>query len=746
MSSRSIPTHLSSCEEEEIARPDFVQPHGLLLVMSPDDLTIRRVSSNAEQFLDKAPEEVIGRRLSEFLEKENFEALTKLLNTDAPMYSNPLTIAVSREGLVEYYDGLAHQRDGFIILEIETREDGSVPDAASGRSIEHHFRLTSATLGAIRQASTLTEAAFITCQEMRQFTGYDRVMFYLFAEDGHGEVIAEDKRADLESFAGLHYPASDIPDVAKRLYVRNPVRLVHDVEAEPAQIVPHGESLDMTFCALRAVSPFHIQYLKNMGVASTMSVSLIEGDNLWGLLACHHYDGPHLVPCSSRVSCVHFGMVVSAQIRAMMEGIAARELAERKAKVSGEIEVLSVSLKLDETIKERPESLLSICEADGLAFLSNESLYLHGETPSDEEVRELWSEAFDSRNEENIVIYDSISESFPHFHPGGSDVAGALMIRCSTEWGFIFFRREHRSEVRWGGNPKGNVTQGSGLSPRNSFDEWVESVKGHSRPWSRVDSEIARELHGALMAFVMQQTVQLERLNEELTAKNREVQQFAYSVSHDLKSPLVTINGWVGALEEDLASGDEADIDQALSRIKNAVSRMGRLIEDLLAFSKIGRVRGTIESIDVDDLLNGLKAELQLRLESEGFSLTIDPDLPPIRGYPMEIRRAFENLISNALKYGSSEEDSRIHISGRKSAGGARYSVRDFGEGIHPDYQKRIFELFQRLDQSQSGTGVGLATVTKIVQLHRGHCGVESAPGEGAEFWIELKNLPLNLK
>ncbi|MDF1751425.1 MAG: ATP-binding protein [Verrucomicrobiales bacterium] len=743
MSSRPMPTDLESCEMEVISRPEFIQPHGVLLVLREKTFVIERISLNAKEYFGLEPEELIGRKVTEFVSAANQASLEDLLSSEVVTYPNPLNISVASGAETCDYDGIAHRADGHIILELENRRSVSFRSNAASRGIEHHFGLTSRTLDLIRNLPSIAEAGAAVCRELKDFTGFDRVMLYLFAPDNHGEVIAEAKEPELEPFLGLHFPAGDIPKNARDLYIKNLIRLIADVNANPVGLYPAQGDLDMSMSALRAVSPFHIKYLQNMGVASSMSISLVEGDRLWGLLACHHYQGPMLVPCSTRVSCVHYGIVIASQLQVMMRSYFSRDLSLRKEEISREVKILSRSADLHSTIETRAPELIRLCNADGMAFLDDDTIFTDGSTPSKATIVELWKRC-PRGPDTKVYACESIDETFSDIDMDCSPVAGFLVIHCSHDWQLMFFRKEYLHEIRWGGDPGDPQAEKKVLTPRHSFAEWVESVKGHCHPWTEIDLLVAEELRSVFMVFVMHQAVVLQKLYDELREKNVEIQQFAYSVSHDLKSPLVTINGWIAALDDELAAGNYDEAREAFERIRAAATRMGRLIEDLLAFSKIGRMKGEIDLIDMDELCQDIHEEFQILLGEKGITLEIDGNLPSFHGYETEVRRAMENLISNAIKYGCTNDQPRIGISGKKLENAYRFSVRDNGEGIEPEYQSRIFELFQRLDTSHSGTGVGLASVAKVAQFHRGKCGVNSAAGQGAEFWIEFGELGEN--
>lgn len=276
---------LSSCESEPIHLLGGVEPNGVMLVVSEPDHAILQVSSNSRLILGVEPENLIGMSLADVISPDDIERLV----------SGP-----SEEGKRRYvsgmqttcgetrFDALVHRHRGLLIIECE-------PGSAAQTDIDGTAILESLTeaLAALEGPLSLEDLCHMVAARVRRLTGYDRIMVYRFLQDDSGSVISEDRREDLIPYLGLRYPASDIPAQARRLYLINTLRLTADVAARKAVLVPAanpitGAALDMTFCVLRAMSPVHIEYLKNMGVAASMSISILKDGRLWGLIACHH--------------------------------------------------------------------------------------------------------------------------------------------------------------------------------------------------------------------------------------------------------------------------------------------------------------------------------------------------------------------------------------------------------------------------------------------------------------------------
>ena len=235
-----------------------------------------------------------------------------------------------------------------------------------------------------------------------------------------------------------------------------------------------------------------------------------------------------------------------------------------------------------------------------------------------------------------------------------------------------------------------------------------------------------------------ERTADLAATNRQLEAKNEEMAHFVYTVSHDLKSPLVTMKGFVGVLKEQLGSEDDDVVTDSIGRIEKSASHMGRLIEDLLELSRAGRVRGKMEPVDISVLVRELTDGLQRQLEELGTTLEIHDDMPEITADRTAMSRVFDNLLHNAIKYGAQGPHSKITVGSEVVGDEVRFFVKDNGPGIAAEYHKKIFGLFQRLDSDQDGTGVGLAIVAKLMGMHNGRVWVESSPGDGATFWLSF--------
>jgi chemotaxis family two-component system sensor kinase Cph1 len=376
----------------------------------------------------------------------------------------------------------------------------------------------------LERAATLEELYDDAARHVRELTKFDRVMIYRFDAAYNGEVVAEARRDDLNSFFGLHYPASDIPPQARALYEKNWIRLIADVDYEPSAIVPTvlsttGAPLDLTYSTLRSVSPIHLEYLRNMGVRASMSISLLREGRLWGLIACHHYAGPHEPPFEVRTAAEFLGSALSVRLVSQAE-------TERDAEVRRAESVLAhlAADSRDEaaplgTAITRSGWLRRLVRADGAVVVAEGRLTSVGNVPDDDACRALV--AWVLSHGEELVSTDRLAHDVPELAALMPDVAGVLGIVLPEGQVVLWVRDEVLRHVDWGGDPHNKaIARREGgdvrLSPRKSFERWREVVRGHSRPWTSDQTDFAAALRGHLVEALYALGRKALRATEEL--------------------------------------------------------------------------------------------------------------------------------------------------------------------------------------------------------------------------------------
>ena len=489
---------LSNCEREQIHLAGSIQPHGALLLVRETDAVVVQVSANASDFL-KLKGDALGCTL-QGLGGDLAEHIQPLLNS-APS-GKAVMIRCRAGGDCAEFDVLVHRPSGEgILIELEPATppvDLSKPTEAALQSIV----ASSSLRGLCEQSASI----------FKSLTGYDRVMVYRFDEDGHGEVFSEHKEPHLEAFLGNRYPASDIPQMARRLYERTRLRVLVDVEYKPIPLVPQicpltGQELDMSLCFLRSMSPIHIQYLKNMGVGATLVASLVVGGKLWGLVACHHYV-PRNIPFECRAACELLVEAISIRIAAL----------ESVAQAQAEISVRRLEQRMIEAIAQdgdwrvalfdNSQALLQAVGAGGAALLFEGQILTAGEVPGTQQLREV-SRWLDEKPRKSVISTASLGQEDERFATMVSVASGLLAARVSTTPGeyLLWFRPEFVRMLTWGGDPSKPVIIGdhpSDLSPRRSFAKWHQLVEGKSDPWTPADLTVAKLIGETVSDVVVQ--------------------------------------------------------------------------------------------------------------------------------------------------------------------------------------------------------------------------------------------------
>lgn len=729
---KEAPIHLSS----------QIQPHGILLVLSEPDLKILQVSNNTWEILGVNAESVVQKKLEELLDSFQIDRIKAGLLEENLEFINPTKIWITKKaGDYVVFDAIFHRNaEGFLILELEP--------AISQENIPFlsFYHLAKASINELEKTVNLRDFCQIIVQEVRKVTGFDRVMLYKFDDDGHGSVVAEEKIPSLESYLGLHYPESDIPKPARKLFISNSIRLIPDAHAEPIQLLPvnnpvSDRAIDLTNSILRNPSNCHIEYLHNMGVGASLTISLIKDQKLWGLIACHHQT-PKYVSYELRKACEFLGRVIFAELSAREETEDYDYRMNLTHIQSLLVEYMSQEDNFIDGLTKHQPNLLDLTSATGAAVCSGDTFTLIGETPKEEELVFLMQ--WLRNNVDAEVFYtDSLPQVYPDAERFKNVASGLLAIPISHRNYVLWFRPEVIQTVNWGGDPRKafEVSQTEGnvrLCPRKSFELWKETVRLTSLPWKYVEIKAALELKKAIVNIILRQADELAQLAHDLERSNAELKKFAYVASHDLQEPLNQVANYVQLLAMRYEHELDIDAKEFINFAVDGVSLMQTLIDDVLAYSKVDTQAIAFQLTEVEIALERALSNLRQRVIETKAIITHDP-LPTVMAGSTQLMQLFQNLIANAIKFRSNQPP-QIHISAERLEDEWLFSVKDNGIGIDPQFSDRIFVIFQRLhtrDEYQ-GTGMGLAICKKIIECHRGRIWVESQLGEGATFYFTI--------
>ncbi len=477
---------LSNCESEQIHLAGSIQPHGALLLLDETGTTILQASINAAAFLGLDVEPV-GRALTAL---PGTVAARIAAHLAAPQHRRAVAVRGTIGEPPTAIDALVHRPpDGGVMVELEK----------AGPAVRLRDEVEAATQQ-ILDAHSLQALADGTAGLIERLTGYDRVMVYRFDELGHGQVFAEVRKDGLEAFLGNRYPASDIPQIARRLYLQNRIRLLVDVDYAPQGLTPRlnpltGRELDMSLCGLRSMSPIHLQYLRNMGVKATMVISLVVGGELWGLIACHHCS-PLFVPFETRALCEIVGELVATRIAALDSVVQTQsELIVRRLETRM-VDAIARDGDWRTAVFADPRAILDTVSASGAALVKDGQVRTIGDVPASGAIRDLvaW---LDERPREPLIATAALGRDAPSLAHLVPDAAGVLAVPVAAEPGqyLLWFRPERVKTVTWGGDPNKPVIVGTDprqLSPRLSFAQWHQVVEGTSDPWTHADRSTAK--------------------------------------------------------------------------------------------------------------------------------------------------------------------------------------------------------------------------------------------------------------
>jgi light-regulated signal transduction histidine kinase (bacteriophytochrome) len=671
---------LTNCDREPIHIPGSIQPHGILLTLAPETLCILQVAGETKRLIGRDVDQLLGENVEAALGADAASLIRSSLSMELP---EPLYLGSSPASAEpdQRLDLIAHRRDGVLILELEP----STPTPLTAAQM----------LAEVRQISTALEAApdldsvlQVASREVRRLIGFDRVMIYRFLDDGTGLVATEDKIDELNTFLNHHYPASDIPKQARALYLQNLIRVIPEAGYTPAPLTPAlnpatGKPLDMSDCGLRSVSPIHVQYLKNMNVAASMSVSIVVDGALWGLIACHH-TSPRLVPYELRESCKHIGQILSQQVKARGEAEFHRQELRLTTARDELIGTLARAPSVERALQDQMDAVRKLVSADGAAILCGDTISRVGRTPTEAQTRELAAWLLNSSPSGRIST-NSLVERYEPAQTFAAEASGLLASIVSRETPVVlmWFRMEHIETINWAGNPHKPVEadgEPGALTPRKSFEVWKETVRHQSRPWSTAEIDGVRRFVRAVAdlrqrSAVQELNVQLRRTLSEKEGLLAQKDLLMQEVNHRVQNSLQLVNSMLNLQARQTSDAQvKAQFEEASRRIMAISTVHQRLWRS-----------DHIQSVDFGSYLEELRDGL---LEAWGSSwaghikVHTGHVLVPTN-QAVVLALVLTELLTNAVKYAYAGQPGPIDVTVRREGQRTlRLIVRDHGVGI----------------------------------------------------------------
>ena len=652
---------LIACDREPIHIPGAIQPHGLLLIAEAGG--DHRVVAGAGDLEGRLSPDWLGRPLGDLLGQD----VAGLLRDAGGPAAAPTPVA----GIGERFVATLHRGGDRLMVELEP----IVTEPMTATAMLAWLDVATGTFERATDKQTLYDRAAVA---FRTLTGFDRVMIYHFLDDDAGRVVAEDRDPALDTFRNHHFPASDIPKQARALYVRNRTRAIPRVDYAPAPLRPAGfAGCDLSDVALRHVSPIHLQYLRNMGVGASASISIVKDGLLWGLVACHHHE-PRLLPPDVRSAAATLASGLARQIRAKEEAAAYRERLALRAAEDSVVPRLNSEEPLRKAVVAVKEELRTMLDADGFAMVAGDQVESVGHCPDAATLIAIARWVRD-RGGEPVATHE-LPALFPGVerHPG--HCSGLLALPLHDENAMLLWLRAETIEtIEWAGNPHKSVevTAGETLTPRASFASYSETVRGRSRRWTLEEVEAAHRLRRRF--HEARQHLQVRILNRELgrtlAEKDALLAQkdvLMKEVNHRVQNSLQLVASFL-RLQAKTAGGAVAEqLAEAQARLAAVALVHRRLYRD-----------DQVESVDLSRYIDELIADMRTSLGTE-WGRHIRLDLAPIlvpTDRAVNIGLILTELVINATKYAYSGGPGPVTIALEQHGARLRLIVADDGRG-----------------------------------------------------------------
>jgi light-regulated signal transduction histidine kinase (bacteriophytochrome) len=503
---------------QRMQRGGQTQTFGCMVAVEDTNFRVIAYSENASEFLDLMPQAVpsmgemdvlgIGTDLRTLFTASSAACLEKAAATQDISLLNPITIHCRRSGKALY--AIAHRIDVGIVMDFEAIKMNDVSVSAAGALQSHKLAAKAITRLQALPGGDIGLLCDTVVEEVRELTGYDRVMAYRFHEDEHGEVVAEIRSMDLEPYIGLHYPATDIPQASRFLFMKNRVRVIADCCASPVKVIQDPnikQPVSLAGSTLRAPHGCHAQYMGNMGSIASLVMAVIINDNeedshgaiqrgrkLWGLVVCHH-TSPRTVPFPLRSACEFLMQVFGMQLN--MEVELAAQLREKHI-------LRTQTLLCDMLLRDAPIGIVSetpnimdLVKCDGAALYYGKRFWLLGTTPTESQIKDIAEWLLEYHKDSTGLSADSLADAnYPGAHLLGDAVCGMAAAKITAKDFLFWFRSHTAKEVKWGGakHDPGEKDDGRKMHPRTSFKAFLEVVKRRSLPWEDVEMDAIHSL------------------------------------------------------------------------------------------------------------------------------------------------------------------------------------------------------------------------------------------------------------
>ncbi|MGA9046629.1 ATP-binding protein [Sulfuricurvum sp.] len=728
---------LNECDKEPIHIPSAIQPHGFFLAIDPANENIVAASSNIDHFFALSTEDIIGQPLSAFslLMSQWVQEQHKV---PSPL---PAILFLTKSHDTTRFIVSLHRNASCLILEAEPAMNPDLfPDYLAQSVINEAIILTS--------ASSTEALCHLGALALQRLSGFGRVMAYRFDDEYNGSVIAEAKIPEMEAYLDHHFPASDIPVQARELYRTNLIRYIPDATYTPVplkSLLPYP--IDMSQSSLRSVSPIHLEYLRNMGIASSMSLSIIVEGKLWGLFACHH-SCPLPLAYTIRRYCEMFIRIFNALIQEKIANEASQtffRLKDRYSTLKHAFQTLCDHASIHESFSALGEVWMDALESDGVCLFQNDEISVYGTVPETSQIKAL-SEQIDPMHENDLYASGSIGAVL-NGTPFPEAISGVLSIIIThhprTE--IIWFRREWVRTLKWAGHPDkaATIDPTQRISPRKSFETFTQEQRGKSIPWS--DSHLlAAELYKELGPMI-----ELEITNRAMKCQNQLLIQqgkmammgeMIGAIAHQWNQPLNALSLLISGLSELI---DETNINpKSLREIKQIGMEQIRFMSETIdAFRNFFQPEQNPTPFSITQSIQEVHDQLLPHVKLHNIDLILSEETGTLHGSPNAFKQVILILLSNAYDalIGNEIENPWIECRVEHLPNTLQLHICDNAGGISPEHLNQLFTPYFSTKEKGVGRGIGLYLAKLIIEEQFGGTITLQNKDKGACFTLTFK-------
>ncbi|MDO9100902.1 MAG: ATP-binding protein [Candidatus Nitrotoga sp.] len=778
----STTTPFEDCKNAPLQNTSFVQGHGALVGIDVHSQLICVCTENSSEIFGQSSDKLLGQPASQIFGK-HWPQLARLTSLESRHQVGEIA---SSEG--QPITLIGHRQGDYLLLEIE--------HGAPKLPIWWNHSARTNFIEALAETKTIEQCVGLLVDTIFRHAGLDRVMCYRFLPGWHGEVIREACRPGLDGYMGLRFPASDVPANARQLYTLNWYRMIADVDAKNVPLVywtNETTPVDMTYSILRGVHPVHIQYLHNMGVQASLSLSLVVNGRLWGLVACHHMT--HLtLGIHERLALVEITKLVSLHLKNLLRLIDQQRqsnLREKLAVVRGALQATEESPRNGLVLNLG--KLRDLFQANGVWLHFEGEEHFVGVTPDQQSLSPL-RDWLDLLPKDQVSQYHQLPEIFA-IHPAiVRNACGVLYIPLSTSDYLVLLRQEVVHVVNWAGQPPSlDENDRLPLTPRNSFATWAQVVRKSAEPWHGSEISCAETLRHELIYYIIslkniklnseqsRRLLELQELNSKLekaqndllqSEKMAAIGQLAAGVAHEINNPIGYVFSNLGTLEKyvqecftmldlyeqsESAIGDaevraiinaardkldiaflKGDLRALMGESKDGITRVRNIVQNLKDFSHVD----VADKWHFADLHKGIDSTLSIVSNKIQYKAVVVKEygvIPEVECLSSQLNQVVMNLLVNASH--AIEDNGTITICTGQQGDEVWVDIADTGKGITPEHMKKIFDPFFTTKSIGKGTGLGLSVSYGILQKHHGRFEVHSEVGKGTafRFWLPIR-------